>query len=203
MIRSKLFGQKLIVDCTFDEQMCDRELRKIAKYLEKMYSCNRQHIRPFDLHLVGSESSNISINRIHKRIPKLMSASSPIEVHFKCYTELFPKDRLVILTSDSQTTLEYNFNDIYVVGGIFDKGHSTPLMLAKAKSLGLRTARLPLKKFIFRHNNELSFDIVVNILRERQLTENWEQIFADHVIPIRAREYHYNLSPNREYEEYD
>lgn len=159
--------------------MSDREIRTVSWKLENAYSQNRIHARPFDFHLFGSKSKNVSIDRFVERNSKLTESTSATEIHYECYTKLYPKERLVLLTPNTDVDLKYNFNDIYVVGGIVDKGRNEPLMLQKAKRFGLRTARLPVHLINagFNGNTELPFDNVIDILRERQMTDDWKKIF--------------------------
>lgn len=185
----------MIIDCTFDNEMNDREIRNATYHLEQSYTANREHIRPFNLHLFGSESSKTIIEAFHKRVPTLGSNNLGAEIHFNCYTEMFPRDRLLVLTSDSDRTLEeYNGNDIYVVGGIADRGNSKPMMLAKAKQLGLRTARLPLQRYGFHSISELPLNAVVNMLGEFQMTRSWKKIVEAHGPKmIREKEYRFQM----------
>ncbi len=53
------------------------------------------------------------------------------------------------LTPDSRTDLlEYNPDDVYIVGGIVETAGDVPYTLTKAKKLGIRHARLPTKRTV-------------------------------------------------------
>lgn len=119
----------------------------------------------------------------------MTTKNSMVEIHEKCYTELYPKERLLMLTPDSPNDLEYNFNDIYIVGGIVDRGHEQPLTMSKAKRLGLRTARLPLPGYGLHRTNCLHMNKVVDILLARQFSKDWKAILDEHLPKNIPREY--------------
>lgn len=53
------------------------------------------------------------------------------------------------LTPDSRTDLlEYNPDDVYIIGGIVETAGDVPYTLTKAKKLGIRHARLPTKRTV-------------------------------------------------------
>lgn len=192
MHRAKLFGQKVLIDCTFDYEMNDREIRNTTWSMEKAYTTNREHKLPLDMHFFCNQSYKPSFDNLHKQIPTLIGQKSMYEIHYECYTNLFPTKRLLVLTPDSTNIFQYNFDDIYVVGGIVDRGHSTPKMLAKAKRLGLRTARLPLKYSGPGKSHELALHNVIDILRECQMCRNWKKILELYgPKATRPREYRY------------
>lgn len=127
-------------------------------------------------------------------MPNLKYPSTPLTISTECYTNLFPNERLVMLTSDSDNVLEYNANDIYIVGGIVDLGRNQQLTLAKAKSQNIRMARLPLEyiKFGPGAGKELPFSTVIEIMLERQRTSNWREIL-EKCVPLQRQAKHQNL----------
>lgn len=63
--------------------------------------------------------------------------------------EIFPKDKLVYLTSESDDLLEeLNEDDVYIIGGIVDHNRLKGLTFKQATEEGLRTARLPIDKYL-------------------------------------------------------
>lgn len=84
----------------------------------------------------------------------------------------------MMLTPDSDDVLDYSFDDIYVIGGIVDFGRNDPLTLAKAKELGIRSARLPLDNLRMRagDSRELPMSSAISMIRERQVTNDWNAI---------------------------
>lgn len=65
------------------------------------------------------------------------------------YLEVFPKEKLVYLTSDSDNVLdELNSNDVYVIGGLVDHNRYKGICFEMAKKEGIRHARLPIKEHL-------------------------------------------------------
>jgi len=67
----------------------------------------------------------------------------------KSYLDLFPKERLVYLSSESDTTLnKLDEQDVYIIGAIVDHNRLKGITHQKAVEQGIRTARLPIDKFM-------------------------------------------------------
>lgn len=189
MHKAKMYGQKIILDCSYEKYMTDLERSKTTKGLLRVYAENRKHMKPMDLHLCGVKPDSVIIKNLSRRIPTLLSKGSPTELHTQCYTELFPKERLVMLTADSNDVLEYNFDDIYVIGALVDMGRNDPLTLAKAKKLGIRSARLPLDNLRMYEGDsrELPMSSVAAMIREYQVNSNTNEIIQKCVY-LRSKE---------------
>lgn len=176
--------------------MTHLERNKVASGLRWVYSDNRKHIKPMDLHLCGVKTDSIIINNLSGQVPSLLKKGSPTRLHSECYTELFPKERLVMLTPDSDQLLEYNPDDIYVVGGIVDFGRADPLTLAKAKKLGIRSARLPLDNVRLKAGDtrELTMAQTIGLVRECQINDNMGEIIRK-IIQFKSQR---NFEKNKE-----
>lgn len=178
LIRAIQFGQKLVFDCSYDEHMTRREAVNAAKQLMLCFANNRMHDDPFDLHFCNANFKGDTMTYLEKHIPTMHDASFPLNVHEKCFTELFPKERLVYLTPHCRNDLEqFNPDDIYIVGCMVDKINNEPLSLAKAKRLGLRMARLPLDKYLqwgAGSGKSLTLDQMINILLDVSVDNNWK-----------------------------
>jgi Trm5-related predicted tRNA methylase len=81
-------------------------------------------------------------------MPQLKEPHCPTILTEKSPWELFPPEKLVYLSPDSRTDLVYKPDDIYVIGGLVDPGTENPATLSTAKRLGIRHARLPLKRTV-------------------------------------------------------
>lgn len=189
MHKAKMHGQKIIMDCSYEHYMTDLERSRTAKGLKRVYTENRKHLKPMDLHLCGVKSESVIMKNLSGQIPTLLSKGSPTEVHTECFTKLFPKERLVMLTPDSNDVLEYNFDDIYIIGAIVDLGRANQLTLAKAKKLGIRSARLPLDYLRMGpgDSRELPMSSVAALIRECQVNSNMNEII-EKCVYLRSRE---------------
>merc|ERR1719481_1097320 len=87
---------------------------------------------------------------------------------------MFPRERLVYLSPDSHNDLRlFNPNDVYVIGGIVDKGDDKqPLTLSAAKRMKIRHARFPMRQNIGLVA-DLNVDTCVSILNDLKDTNDW------------------------------
>lgn len=178
LLRAALFGQKIIIDCSYEQQLTDLECRKIAKGLKRVYSENHVHEKPLDLHLCGFPTDSAVFRNLSGHLPNLFKKSSLTKLHSECFSTLFPRERLVMLTPDSDAEFEYDPNAIYVVGGIVDIGRNEPLTMAKAKRLGIRTAHFSLGNLRLKAGDtrELTISTSIGIIRECQMMNDMQQI---------------------------
>lgn len=173
-MRAALFGQKIVVDCSYEHLLTDLERSKVAKGLKRVYSENHLHQKPLDLHLCGVKHEGAVFRNLSGQLPSLFRKPSLTKLHTECFSDVFPKERLVMLTPDSDTVFEYDPHAIYVVGGLVDLGRNEPWTLAKAKRLGIRTARFPLDHIQLREGDsrELTMSMSIDIIRECQRNDD-------------------------------
>lgn len=179
LIRAMMFDQKLIFDCSYDKYMNPREASNAGKQLMLSFAENRLHDEPFDLHLCNVNPRSISTKILEKFIPTMYNNDFPINIHTEPITEKFDKEKLVYLTPHCTNDLvEYNHDDIYIIGAMVDKTNAEPLSLAKAKKQGLRMARLPLDRYLAwgaGSGKSLTLNQMVCILLEMKKHGDWNQ----------------------------
>lgn len=126
--------------------MIDKDVAKCVKQLLRIYTINRRSNRPAKLHFAGVKENG----RIHKCLERNDGYQNwDVHWHFKPFTEICDKSKIVFLTSDSDNVLKELEEDVfYVIGGIVDHNHHKGLCLDRAEKLGLRTARLPLNDYV-------------------------------------------------------
>ncbi|XP_017473701.1 PREDICTED: mitochondrial ribonuclease P protein 1 homolog [Rhagoletis zephyria] len=177
--RAMQFSPKIVLDCSYDRHMTRRESLNAAKQLMLCFAENRAHDDPFDLHYCNVNLDSVSIKALKRYIPTMLNPEFPMNVHEKCFTELFPKENLVYLTPHCRTDLEvYNPDDVYIVGAMVDTVNNEPLSLGKAKRLGIRMARLPLDRYLqwgAGSGKSLTLNHMVNILLDLKSTKDWAQ----------------------------
>lgn len=173
------FGQKLIFDCSYDNHMTDREAINAAKQLMLSFADNRVHDDPYDFHFCNANFDKTTMKYLHKHIPTLLDKEFPLNIHQCSYMDLFPKEQLIYLTPHCRNDLtEYDPDAIYIIGAMVDKINSEPLSLAKAKSLGLRMARLPLDRYLqfgSGSGKSLTLNQMTQILLDWKATKNWDK----------------------------
>lgn len=179
LINAMQFGPKLIIDCSYDKHMVPREAKNTAKQLMFLFADNRVDNEPFDLHFCNVNFNGIVMQNLQKHIPTMLETGFPMNIHEESYLELFPRKKLVYLTPHcNNDLLEYNHDDIYIVGAMVDKINNDPLSLAKAKSQGLRMARLPLDHYLqwgSGSGKSLTIDQMLKILLDVKTSGDWNK----------------------------
>lgn len=164
---------QLIFNCGYENEMNSHETHALARQLEFCHGVNRRHPTPFFFNFTNLQSEGLLHRMLLKRLPTLHNKSMPIRVTEQFIPDSIDEERLVYLTPNSPNLLtEFKPNDVYVIGGLVDKGAKKPHSLAKAKRLGLRTACLPLDRFVRwkASHKSLTLDQVTKILLELKVT---------------------------------
>lgn len=175
------FNPQLIFDCSYDQYMTIHEAKNTGKQLSFCFAANRKHVKPYDIHMCNVDCNGPTMQGLQKWIPTMYNKSFPLQLHEKCFTELFPREKLVYLTPHSTELLEeFNPNDIYIIGGFVDKGVSEPISLAKAKAAGIRVARLPIERFLRwgTGTKYLSLDQLCKIMLDLMYTRDWNKALS-------------------------
>ena len=140
--QAMLFGNPFVFDFNVGVQR-EREAKNLLQQLDVCYGVNKQHPEPFHIHFTGIPQTGPLAEEFKWR----HTWNAFIDFHNKDIHEVFPMERLVYLTPQSTRYLDYNADDIYVMGALVDLHDQKPYTFAKAKKLRLRTACIPLDKF--------------------------------------------------------
>lgn len=159
--------------------MTSRENKEAAKQLTYCFGLNRSHQTPFVLHFCNMNSEGWLWSRLLSCIPTLTKRRLPVQIHQEDYFDLFPKEKIVVLTPDAPTVLkEYNPDVHYVISAIVDRGDKKPLTLAKAKRYDIQTARLPLELYrTCRVDKTLTLDQMLQVMLEIKYSGDWHKAF--------------------------
>ncbi|NWW33690.1 TM10C methyltransferase, partial [Panurus biarmicus] len=175
--QSMIFGQPLVFDMSYEKEMSVREVTNTVRQIVLSESCNRKSVDPFHIHFCNFKDDSLYhrefINQYREAWGKLL-----ITVTEQCYTEIFPKDKLIYLTADSPKVMKtFDHNKIYIVGSMVDKTIKTGVSLARAKRLGLETAALPLEKYLLWSTGakNLTLDQMMRILLTLKDTADWKK----------------------------
>lgn len=167
----------LVFDFAYNDSMTKYEIMDTAKQIKYAFTANRQHVRPFVMHLCNIDKNSDLWREITQLMPNIEQI--PIKIHAADITDIFPPEKLVYLSPDALEPLtSFNTDDRYIVGGLVDKGNSMPLSLAKAKKLNIRSARLPLEKYVRMNSHKtLTLDQMTKILLELKTSQSWPEAF--------------------------
>lgn len=109
---------------------------KVIKKIKKIYGKNKTKKDPVRMKICNV---NFKSNIMDKLIQE-----SPLDVSTECFTKIYPKNQLVMITPDSPNILDYDPKDIYVISAGQSHHFMDTLETITAKKFGIRTARLPL-----------------------------------------------------------
>lgn len=117
-----MYGQPVVIDCSYEEHMVSREILNAAKQMTFVFGDNRLHKEPFNLHLCNVSKLGPFMKQFKKNIPSLVEPWFPLNIHKESYLELFPKDKLVYLTPHCKEELTHFDHDaVYIIGCMVDK----------------------------------------------------------------------------------
>jgi tRNA (guanine9-N1)-methyltransferase len=119
----------VVLDCSFDDQMTEKERKSLANQLMFSYSSNNKAkfpLRTYITSLGGKLKEQLDKISGFKNWKKVFSFHShlkflKITIETKHYLELFKKEDLVYLTSDSNEALKtIDPNKVYIIGAMVD-----------------------------------------------------------------------------------
>ncbi|NXT56073.1 TM10C methyltransferase, partial [Pluvianellus socialis] len=174
--QSMIFGQPLIFDMSYEKEMSVREVANTVRQIVLSEGCNRRSVDPFHIHFCNLKEDSL----YHKEFIKHYRdawGKLLVTVTDQCYTDIFPKDKLIYLTADSPKVMKtFNHDKIYIVGSMVDRSIKTGVSLARAKRLGLETAALPLEKYLLWNSGakNLTLDQMMHILLTLKDTGDWK-----------------------------
>ncbi|NWY67840.1 TM10C methyltransferase, partial [Erithacus rubecula] len=175
--QSMIFGQPLVFDMSYEKEMSVREVTNTVRQLVLSESCNRRSVDPFHIHFCNFKDDSLYEREFIKHYGEAWNKLL-ITVTDQCYTEIFPKDKLIYLTADSPKVMKtFDHDKIYIVGSMVDKSIKTGVSLARAKRLGLETAALPLEKYLLWNTGakNLTLDQMMHILLTLKDTADWKK----------------------------
>lgn len=153
------------------------EVRNTAKQLTRSFGINRFHRTPFFFNFANLQPNGVLHRSLLRAMPTIEEPTFPIRLFSDKFPGNIAKERLVYLTPDSPNELlEFNHNDVYIISAIVDKGSQKPLTLAKSKETGIRTARLPLDRYLQwkQSSKALTIDQMVKIMLDLKATGDFQ-----------------------------
>ncbi|KAM9330494.1 tRNA methyltransferase 10 homolog A [Gastrophryne carolinensis] len=167
---------RLIIDCSFDDLMALRDVKKLNKQIRRCYSENRRAAHPVQLFLTshgGKLKSNMD------EYDKGWLNWKDIHIKSEHYKDLIKAEDLVYLTSDSPEVLdELDETKAYIIGGLVDHNHHKGITYKQALDLGIRHAQLPLGSFVKMNSRKvLAVNHVFEIMLAYLEKKDWKEAF--------------------------
>jgi tRNA (guanine9-N1)-methyltransferase len=139
------------------------------------HASNKKAVNPCDIVLSGVT------NELRADMESMNASNWAMNIASETYLELFPKEKLVYLTADSDETLEaFSRDDIYIIGGLVDHNRLKLATWSKASEQGIRTARLPIDRYVELHSSQVltinhMIDLVLEVWKENSWREGLER----------------------------
>ncbi|KAM4050388.1 tRNA methyltransferase 10 homolog A isoform 1-T1 [Anomaloglossus baeobatrachus] len=174
---------RLVIDCSFDDLMALRDVKKLNKQIRRCYAENRRAIHPVQLYLT-SHGGQLKSNM--EEYDKGWINWKDINIKCEHYKDLMKPEDLVYLTSDSPEVLhELDETKAYIIGGLVDHNHHKGLTYKQALELGISHAQLPLGSFVKMNSRKVLavnhvFEIILAFLEKK----DWKKAFFS-VLPQR------------------
>jgi tRNA (guanine9-N1)-methyltransferase len=133
---------KIAIDLSFEHLMTEKDSSKCVAQLLRIYSANRRAKNPLPIYFTSLKQDST----LYKQLEKNDGWKKwDIVRSEQSYLELFKKEELVYLTSESENVLnELEKGVCYVIGGLVDHNSKKGLTYELATKNGIRTARFPL-----------------------------------------------------------
>lgn len=176
--QAMMFGQPLVFDFSYENNMSKYGIDKSADQLVEVEAWNRRATDPYHLHFCNLQPDSCYKQRLIHRYGEEHWDRLFITSTDKQYFEIFPREQLVYLTADSPNVLRtYDHNKVYIIGAMVDRPIQPGVSLANAKRLKLATARLPLDEYLHWGLGAkcLTLDQMIRILLTLKETGKWEE----------------------------
>ncbi|KAK3594385.1 hypothetical protein CHS0354_009678 [Potamilus streckersoni] len=178
--------QRVVIDCSFDEYMNDKDIRMLVQQIQHSYSANRRATSPLQLYVCGVNG------KTKKRLEEIGDFKN-WDVHFReeNYECVFCKESIVYLSSESANVLDQlDEKKCYVIGGLVDHNHHKGLCHRLAEEKHIAHAQLPISQFMDLKTRKVltvnhgKFTLLFEILLRFTETKDWGKAFMS-VIPLR------------------
>ncbi|EFN70800.1 RNA (guanine-9-)-methyltransferase domain-containing protein 2 [Camponotus floridanus] len=169
------------IDLSFDELMIDKDIAKLTKQILRCYTLNRRAIAPMQFSLTSFTGRSRADMEKHNGYEHW-----DVNFHTESYINIYPKDKIVYLTSESENVIDrLNHEWVYIIGGLVDHNAHKGICYKLAKDAGIRHGRLPLDKFLqMKARKVLTIDHVFEILLRVTEGNTWQEAFLK-VLPER------------------
>ncbi|GIY85937.1 tRNA methyltransferase 10 homolog A [Caerostris darwini] len=172
---------KICFDLSMADEMTHEEFSKTFKQMHRCYSINRRAPAPLQLYMTGYSDST-------KQKMLTRSGCFNWDVNFNSlpHTEVFKKEDIVYLTSDSPNVIDKLDNDkVYIIGALVDHNRLKNFCYNKAIEDNVEHARLPLDLYFnFKTRKVLTIDQVYSIFLRVTQGKSWIDAVMD-VVPKR------------------
>lgn len=169
------------IDLSFDELMIDKDIAKLTKQILRCYTLNRRAAAPMQFSLTSFTGKSRASMEKHNGYEHW-----DVSFHTEPYMDVYLKDKIIYLTSESENIIDHLEHDcVYVIGGLVDHNAHKGMCYKLATEASIRHGRLPLDKFLqMKARKVLTIDHVFEILLRVSEGNTWQEAFLK-VLPER------------------
>ncbi|XP_015606793.1 tRNA methyltransferase 10 homolog A [Cephus cinctus] len=169
------------IDLAFDDHMIDKDIAKLIKQILRCYTLNRRAAAPMQFSLTSFNGKSQQEMAKHNGYEHW-----DVKFYPETYLNVYPKDKIVYLTSESENVIEtLDHECVYVIGGLVDHNRYKGFCHRLAQEAGVRHGQLPLNKFLhMKARKVLTIDHVFEILLRVTEGKSWQEAFLQ-VLPER------------------
>ncbi|KAH7817711.1 putative tRNA methyltransferase 10 [Monocercomonoides exilis] len=164
------------LDLSYADMQTEQELASLRSQINFCYGTNKRADKPLQLHLTSFKGN------IEEYIEKLTGFQTwNILKHKESFIDVFDKDKIVYLTSDSPNEIvQFDPNEVYIIGGMVDHNRLKGRTFADSTTYGIKTGSLPIKKYFeLKQRDVLSVNHVFELLVAYVANEgNWVKALA-------------------------
>jgi tRNA (guanine9-N1)-methyltransferase len=190
-------GSILIIDCSFENLMNEKDVFSLTRQVGYCYSENRKAKNPFNfiLYDVGEKlmkelNKNNFSNWKGVTIIRAGEFTSIADFVMKYTNTNIEMNNIIYLTADSENEInDIEKNKVYIIGGIVDRNRYKLITLNKANEMGIGHGRFPIGDYIQLNSSKvLTTNHVFAIMTYfNSIDKNWKDAFTS-IIPKRKLE---------------
>ncbi|ANQ08299.1 tRNA m(1)G methyltransferase [Plasmodium coatneyi] len=171
-------GYKICYNCSFLNQMGEKEVSSLAKQVFLGYHYMIKEQLPVQFHFTSLTSNDEFYTQLRE---KYSLGKWRVHIHSEDYWDLFPREKIVVLSPDAQEELtEVRDDEVYIISALVDRSVSKNLSFSQASLHNLVTKKLPMEKYFKKKkSNVLNVNTVVEILISFLKNKNWMKVFKE------------------------
>lgn len=165
---ASLFGQKLVIDFSYDHLMREKEHSSLARQVSYISYKNRVTPDPFDIVLTNFHFHQKFMNSFHANTFANIPEDLMMSVYSQPVNEVLDPENCIYLSPHAEDVMEtFDHNKAYIIGGLVDtyRNDCSETSFDHANKMGISSQRLPIQVPARNYRcPRLSLDVVAQIL---------------------------------------
>lgn len=151
------------------------DMRMCIKQIHRCYSENRKLKDPLQFHVTSVTGKGKEILALN-----IGYENWDVNLHDKSFLEVFPKEEIVYLTSESENVIDtLDDSKVYIIGGLLDHNSLKGLSYKRAVACNIAHGRLPIDKYMdMKKLKVLPINQVYSVLSLLASGKSWSEAFV-------------------------